>query len=269
MRELTGPAKAFAGATTVGPVSVTEALLKPLLAADPARPLITHYDDAAGTRIELSRATMANWAAKTANWLRDELDVEPGGRVAVLLPPHWQTVGILLGAWWCGAEVTTDVDGADVVLVPPTGLPDSAPAPGTATVVAAVSLDPMGRGLPNPPAGTLDYITEARVYGDDFVPWDPVSPDTTAIPGRTVRDIRQSATSRATEFAITDHDRVLSTVDFTAPENLVDGLLAILTAGAALVQVTNPNPDTLAARATTEKVTATLGVTLPNIRHLA
>jgi uncharacterized protein (TIGR03089 family) len=82
-------------------VSVTEKLFRPLL-SQPARPLITHYDDVLGSRIELSVATMANWAAKTANWLRDEHDVQPGAAVAVALPAHWQTAGVLRGAWWCG-----------------------------------------------------------------------------------------------------------------------------------------------------------------------
>src|SRR5438128_1833648 len=75
-------------------MSVTARLFAPLLSA-PAQPLVTHYDDALGSRIELSRATVANWAAKTANWLRDELDVEVGSPVSVNLPAHWQTVGVL------------------------------------------------------------------------------------------------------------------------------------------------------------------------------
>jgi len=71
-------------------MSVTDRLFAPLLSA-PAKPLVTHYDDAVGSRIELSRATVANWAAKTANWLRDELDVTVGSPVSVALPAHWQT----------------------------------------------------------------------------------------------------------------------------------------------------------------------------------
>src|SRR5438874_13481147 len=99
-------------------MSVTRALLAPLLASAAPKPLITHYDDATGARVELSRATTANWAAKTANWLVNEFDVEPGSRVAVLLPAHWQTVGILLGAWWCGCHITDDPAGSEVALVP-------------------------------------------------------------------------------------------------------------------------------------------------------
>jgi uncharacterized protein (TIGR03089 family) len=76
-------------------MTITDQVLGPLLRTDPARPRITHYDDVTGSRIELSGATLANWAAKTANWLRDELAVQPGDIVAVLLPPHWQTAGVV------------------------------------------------------------------------------------------------------------------------------------------------------------------------------
>ena len=47
------------------------------MAADPAGPRITYYDDATGERIELSTVTLANWAAKTGNLLRDELGAGP------------------------------------------------------------------------------------------------------------------------------------------------------------------------------------------------
>ena len=65
-------------------MTITDQVLGPLLRADPARPRITHYDDAAGSRIELSGATLTNWAAKTANWLRDELDVPDHRQEAVI-----------------------------------------------------------------------------------------------------------------------------------------------------------------------------------------
>ncbi|BEL40302.1 hypothetical protein Isolate57625_36570 [Mycobacteroides abscessus subsp. abscessus] len=47
-------------------------------------PRITYYDDATGERIELSTVTLANWAAKTANMLRDEFGAAPG--------PRWRCV---------------------------------------------------------------------------------------------------------------------------------------------------------------------------------
>ena len=36
-------------------------------------------------------ATFANWVAKTANLLQGDLAAEPGDRLALLLPAHWQT----------------------------------------------------------------------------------------------------------------------------------------------------------------------------------
>ena len=45
--------------------NLTSEILDPLLAANPAGPRITFYDDATGERIELSSVTLANWAAKT------------------------------------------------------------------------------------------------------------------------------------------------------------------------------------------------------------
>lgn len=77
--------------------NLSSALLDPLLRADPAGPRITYYDDATGERIEVSAVTLGNWAAKTANLLRDELGAGPGSRVAVLLPAHWQTAGVFFG----------------------------------------------------------------------------------------------------------------------------------------------------------------------------
>ncbi|WP_280412430.1 TIGR03089 family protein, partial [Nocardia asiatica] len=74
--------------------TLTEAVLDPILAREPAGPRVTYYDDATGARIELSGATLANWAAKTANLIRDEFGLSPGARVAVLLPAHWQTAAV-------------------------------------------------------------------------------------------------------------------------------------------------------------------------------
>ncbi len=59
-------------------MTLADAVLDPLLRADPMGPRITYYDDATGERIELSTVTLANWAAKTANLLRDELGAGPG-----------------------------------------------------------------------------------------------------------------------------------------------------------------------------------------------
>ena len=89
-------------------MSAPDALLAAALLRDPAGPLLTYYDDATGERTELSATSLANWVAKTANLLRDDLGTAPGDRVAVLLPAHWQAAAILLGAWTAAAVVGTD-----------------------------------------------------------------------------------------------------------------------------------------------------------------
>jgi uncharacterized protein (TIGR03089 family) len=226
-------------------MTITDELLSPLLRVDPARPRVTHYDDTTGSRIELSGATLANWAAKTANWLRDELDVQPGDTVAVLLPPHWQTAGVLLGAWWCGATVTASLAGAVTVAL--CGVDRIADAAG-ADEVAALGLDALGMGIPVLPPGVRDYASEIRVHGDTFTPGGP-GPDT--------ETLRTAARARAAELGLTAGDRLLCTTSWNAT---VPGevLLAVLTADASLVQCTGADPAALTDRRTAERVTTTL-----------
>ncbi len=228
-------------------MTVTEKLLRPLL-AQPARPLITQYDEAFGSRVELSVATVANWAAKTANWLRDEHDVEPGTTVAVRLPAHWQTAGVLLGAWWCGARVTADPAGADV----------SFGRQGD-DVTATVALDPLGMGLKESPAHGVDYLTEIRISGDTFEPWQPVPGSTEALDESTIDELVAAAHDRAASLAITAGSRVMSTLDWTFPDGLLSGFLAVLAAGASLVQCGTADADVLAARREAERTTVDLG----------
>jgi uncharacterized protein (TIGR03089 family) len=240
-------------------MTVTDALLGPLLAADPARPLITFYDDATGERIELSGATFGNWVAKTANLLRDECDVEPGTSVAVLLPAHWQTAAALCALWWCGAEAVADPAGADVVLAAEDAL-ERADVAGAGLVVG-FSLDAFGRGLGEAlPAGGVDYATEVRVHGDHFDPLAPVPDDTPALAGVDGAGVVTGARDRAAALGLTAGDRVLSTLDWPLATSggLVDGLLAVLAAGASLVHVRHPAGDQ-ERRAGTEKVTRVLG----------
>ncbi|MFC0544273.1 TIGR03089 family protein [Kutzneria chonburiensis] len=233
-------------------MSVTDRLFAPLLSA-PAKPLVTHYDDAVGSRIELSRATVANWAAKTANWLRDELDVTVGSPVSVALPAHWQTVGVLLGAWWCGAHVVDSSEGATVAFIGPDGS-----APG-AESVAVVALDPLGRGLSgDAPAGQLDYLVESRIFGDDFIAYDKVPGDAPAFHGSTVDSLVAAAADRAAALGIGPADRVLSTLDWSTPDGLLDGLLAVLAAGASLVQCSNTDVAALPKRRESERTTIDL-----------
>jgi uncharacterized protein (TIGR03089 family) len=242
-------------------LSVTETLLRPLLSSS-ARPLITHYDDNAGTRVELSVATMANWAAKTANWLTDEFDVEPGTPIAVRLPAHWQTAGVLLGAWWCGAQVTDDPASAAVAFVAPGEA--ALAAARDAAAIAVVSLHPMGADLGSAtPHGALDYIAESRIHGDDFLAITDVPSDTPAMLGSSVAQTIEAARARAAELDLTSASRLMSTVEWTLPDGVLSGLLAVLAAGASLVQCTTDDAEVLAARRKAERTTVDLLAGVP------
>lgn len=235
-------------------MTLTAALL------DPSRsgPLITYYDDATGERVELSGATMANWAAKSANLLREDCDVEPGARIAVLLPAHWQTAAVLLASWWCGAQVVDTTGEADWVFCDAERL-DLALAAAPTGGILALSLDAFGKGLTGLPAGMVDFATEVRLHGDEFVPWEPLPDTAPALIGASVADVLAESRARAAALHLSSGDRVLSTLEWATRDGLVDGLLAVLAAGASLVQCRHPDPAALQRRAATERTTVRLG----------
>lgn len=221
------------------------------MAANPAGPRITYYDDATGERIELSTATLANWAAKTANLLRDELGATPGSRVAVLLPAHWQTAAVLFGIWWIGCEVVLDGSDCDVALCTADRLEEADAAVGAGEVVV-LSLDPFGKPVPDLPVGVTDYATSVRVHGDQIVAERNPGP---ALDGRSVDDVLAAARVSATSQGLTGADRLLSAAGWDTADDVVSGLLAAYVAGASLVQVANPVPDLLDRHRHTEKTT--------------
>ncbi|MCV7215656.1 TIGR03089 family protein [Mycobacterium crocinum] len=233
--------------------NLTAAVLDSLLKADPMGPRITYYDDATGERIELSTVTLANWAAKTANLLRDELGAGPGTRVAVLLPAHWQTAAVLLGVWWIGAEVVLSGP-ADIALCTSERL-DEADEAVAGGEVAVLSLDPFGKPAPDLPIGVTDYATAVRVHGDQYAAEPRPG---AALDGRSVDDVLGAASDSAAASGLTAADRVMSSLPWSTPDEIVTNLLAVFVAGASLVQVTNPDAGVLERRRETEKVTLEL-----------
>jgi uncharacterized protein (TIGR03089 family) len=235
-------------------VNLSAAILDPMLRADPVGPRITYYDDATGERIELSAVTLANWAAKTGNLLRDELGGGAGSRVAVLLPAHWQTAAVLLGVWWIGADVVA-MDGrrgiaADIALCTADRL-EEADATG-AGEVAVLSLDAFGRPVPDLPIGVTDYATAVRVHGDQIVAEQNPGP---ALAGSSVEEVLAACQKDVAAKGLTGSDRVLSTTSWDTPDEVIDGLLSVLSVGGSLVYVANPDPAALARKTETEKVT--------------
>ncbi|WP_262286630.1 TIGR03089 family protein [Micromonospora sp. MA102] len=216
------------------------------IATDPARPLLTWYDDATGERTELSGATLANWVAKTANLLVDEIALAPGDTAAVLLPPHWQTAAVLLGCW--SAKLTVaDTPGDVDVLFAAAGRIDEA-GDWSAGERYALAPNPFALPMREVPAGFADFVSAVRGHGDHFTPYPGGGEGDAALLAR--------AEARAAELCLTPGDRLL--VDVTRHPDAVDWLLAPLTAGASLVACANLDPARLDPRTATEKVTRVL-----------
>lgn len=131
-----------------------------------ALPLVTYVDPSTGERTELSATSLANAAAKIANALRDEYELEPGDAVALDLPPHWQRSTWCAGVWTAGCVVTDDVESADLVVSTvenASGLSGRAPA-------VVVSLHPFGLPVTDKlPAGVTDATLAVRQQPDAYL----------------------------------------------------------------------------------------------------
>lgn len=226
---------------------------------DPTAPLLTWYDDATGDRTELSGTTMDNWVSKTANLLIDGVGLGAGDAVAILLPPHWQSAAVLLGASAAGLAV--DIGGephpVEALFTTPEAVELTA---AWATADRYVTgLLPLAMPLREVPPGFLDYPAEVRNYGDHFRPGHDVAADDRAIAGPVElshRAVLREAHERGIELGIVAGDRVL--VDARVYPNPVDWLLAPLVTGASVVLCANLDPAKLDARADSEKVTVVL-----------
>lgn len=151
-------------------------LLARRLASSAGHPLVTFYDDRTGERVELSVATYANWVAKTASLLQDELGLVRGDRLVVDLPPHWLGPVWLGAAWSLGLVVGPPGRDADAVVCGPAGVEQY--AAGVEVPVVALSLLPMATRFPTAlPDGVLDYGLVVWGQPDAFAAYDPVLAD--------------------------------------------------------------------------------------------
>ncbi|AIU91180.1 TIGR03089 family protein [Corynebacterium ulcerans] len=147
-------------------------LLRTILSSDPATPRLTVYNESTGARLDFSAQTLDNWAAKVANMLREELDLEQGSLISLDLPASWQCVAIVLGAMAAGIDVEfcpiEQAQGAVVFM-------DSERIDASPTFsgdVVLVTQDPFGRGVVEcggiVPDGMIDFGPTVRFYGDQF-----------------------------------------------------------------------------------------------------
>ncbi|MET8688231.1 TIGR03089 family protein [Streptomyces sp. NPDC004732] len=217
-------------------------LLRSALASDPARPLVTFYDDATGERVELSVATFANWVAKTANLLQGDLAAEPGDRAVLLLPAHWQTAVWLLACSSVGvvADVGGDPAAADLVVSGPDSLDAARACSGERM---ALALRPLGGRFPQPPVGFADYAVEVPGQGDRFAPYAPVDPDETALVVDGVEltgsELVERARADAGRLGIEAGSRVLSGQSYGTWDGLSVGLYGALAVGGSVVLCRN------------------------------
>jgi uncharacterized protein (TIGR03089 family) len=239
-------------------------LLRSALAADPARPFLTFYDDATGERVELSVATFANWVSKTANLLQGDLAAAPGDRLALLLPAHWQSAVWLLACSSVGVtvEIGGDPAAADLVVSGPDTL-DAARA--CAGERVALALRPLGGRFPQPPQGFADYATEVPGQGDRFAPYAPVDPDAPALvvdgTELTAAQLVERARADAAGHRPAAGSRLLSGLAYDSWKGLSAGLFAPLAGGGSVVLCRNIeklSPEALARRVESERVTGSV-----------
>lgn len=224
---------------------------------DPAQPLLTLYDGPA--RVELSGATTANWVAKSANLLVDGLGSP--ARVGLLLPLHWQSLSLLLAGVATGATVVVAAEPSELAGCAAAFVTGPA-APGALDAgvdeVLALSCQPLGAPLPSVPAMVTDYAREVPSYADH---WGGPAPSGWSV------ESGGAALGALPQLAVGPADRVLVTADLADPAALA-GVLAVLSAGAALVLAPEPAGLDLAAIAAGERLTATLGLGIPGLPRL-
>lgn len=238
--------------------STFAAVLDDQLRRGAARPLVTFYDDVTGERVELSVATYANWVAKTAALLQDELDVERGDRLLVDLPTHWLAPVWLGAAWTVGAAVLPAGPGqaarADLVVCGPDGPTEYA---STGVPVVASALLPMGARFRDPlPAGVVDYGAVVWGQPDVHVAVDPPGAGDAAWVEDATEVTQGDLLARAAGGELgASGTRLLTDL----PPVSIPGIVAFLgplVAGGGTVWVRHPRSDGWASRADAEQATA-------------
>ncbi len=136
--------------------------------SNPGAPLVTFVDAQRGDRVELSGTSVENAAAKIANALRDEFDVEAGAAVTARLPLHWQRTAWCAGLWTAGAVIVLDpAASADLLVVDER---TALASPPVAPTVLAVSLHPFGLPIPGDlPVGVQDATLAVRAQPDAYL----------------------------------------------------------------------------------------------------
>lgn len=229
---------------------------------DAGPPLLTYLDGATGERTALTAHQLGDWAARCAGLLRDGCGLGPGSRVAVLLPPHWRTAAVLLGAWSVGLAVSFRPRATaglpvlepggdrpyDAVFVTPERLDDWLEDVPDGTHRYLVGTGP--GSLTDVPVGWLDWSAEVLRHPATppdhraIHPADPATPDGTSYGawGALAHEV-------AAQLGLRAGDRLL--VDAAEHEQPLKWLLAPLSVGASVVIHRTVDADRLAAERAT------------------
>lgn len=226
-----------------------------LLAAEPARPFVTYYDEASGERSELSAKSLANWVAKTHHLLGDELGLGVGDTALLALPAHWISVPILLGCLTAGLALTDDPgEDAAVAFVSP----EFATVAEHVLDVYAIAPDTAALGLRDAvPAGVNDYVTAVRPQADKWPSVQLAAGDADpCLAGRSRAQVSALAEERAQALGLESGGRLLSTREWSGGADWIDTVLAPVAVGGSVVLVRNCADDAvLRRRAEQERVT--------------
>ena len=223
------------------PAHTPEQLFGDALRADPARPLVTYYDEATGERSELSAKSMANWVAKTYHLISGELGLGVGDSALIALPAHWISVPALLGALCAGLELRDDGP-ADVAFV-------TGPLLGAAD---AFAVNPAAAAVgyrDAPPSGTADYVLAVRPQPDAWTGVAfPAGPDGPCWAGMSRAEVVAAARARAADLGLAGGARTLTTRGWDGPAAWLDTLIAPLAVGGSVVYVANSTDESVIER---------------------
>ncbi|MFI5957777.1 TIGR03089 family protein [Cryptosporangium sp. NPDC051539] len=218
----------------------TLAVRDAVLPAAVDQPVLIYRDDATGERTELSVRELSGWAARTAALLHEGCGLQVGAQAAVLLPPHWQTAGVLLGAWAAGVSVS--YQGWSTAGLEPA-------APMDVRFVSAARRRSVLENLPEAPhrfvlglgqavSDDVDFVEAAGRYSPNLPSYAPLRwTDEAGAGGVTYRELGGIAAGVADMVGLRGGDRLL--VDADSFEQPIHWLLTALSVGASVVVCAN------------------------------
>ncbi|TDB80367.1 TIGR03089 family protein [Micromonospora sp. KC721] len=239
------------------------------MSAQVDRSLLTYLDDATGERVDLTGGQLGEWASRCAGLLRDGCGLAPSSRVAVLLPPHWRTAAVLLGAWSVGMAVSFRPRATaglpvlepggdrpyDAVFVTPERLDDWLEDVPEGVHRYLVGTEP--GALTDVPVGWLDWSVEVLRHPANPPDYTAVQPgDPATADGTSYGAWRRLAGEVAQQLDLRAGDRLL--IDAAEHEQPLKWLLAPLAAGASVVVGARLDRSRLDAHLAAEGITRVL-----------